>query len=73
MAVQEEATIVAFIDAQAGFPVVVGGAEGRPSSGSTADFPQPGEDFVYISLGSHWLLSSTAPASPLVSGCDVLP
>jgi len=73
VAVQEDASIVSFIDAQAGFPVIVGGADGRPASPSAADFPQPGEDFVYISLGSHRVLSSTAPASPLVSGRGVLP
>ena len=53
MAVQEDATIVSFIDAQAGFPVVVGGAKGRPASGSAADLAEPVEEFVDISPGSH--------------------
>ena len=46
MAVKENASIVSFIDAEAGFPVIVGGAEGRPSSGSTADLVEPVEEFV---------------------------
>ena len=53
MAVKKNATIVSFIDAQAGFPVVVGGAKGRPASGSAADLAEPVEELGDIRPGLH--------------------
>ena len=53
MAMDEDAPISAFIDAEAGFPVIVSGAECLPTSPGTAGFLEPVEDFVDLSLGWH--------------------
>ena len=53
MAMDEDAPISAFIDAEAGFPVIVSGAECLPTSPGTAGFLESVEDFIDLSLWRH--------------------
>ena len=53
MAVDEDAPIIAFIDAEAGLLVVVGRAQGLPAPGSAADFLEPSEEAVRFSRSGH--------------------